>query len=216
MQKLHRREILLGGLAAVSVGAPAMATAYPKTLAFAAYRNGAHIGEQRMTFETTDGTLAVRTQADFTVKIGPVVLFRYRHEALERWREDRFESLETHTDSGGKRESVVATRTPSSVVIATQSPKPMAAPASALPFTHWNMAIARAPLFNPQTGALLRQTARQLGPSIVTLADGRRLQAQHISFSGDAAIDDWYDGEGTWTALRGRLIDGSMLEYRRL
>jgi hypothetical protein len=216
MQALHRREILLGGLAAAAVGAPAGAAGYPKSLAFAAYRNGARIGEQQMTFETADGLLIVRTHAEFIVKFGPVVVFRYRHDAIERWRRDRFESLETRTDAGGKRESVVATHTPSGVVIATQSPTPATAPAGALPFTHWNMAIARAPLFNPQTGALLRQTVRRLGPSLVTLADGRRLQAQRISFTGDAAIDDWYDADGNWTALRGRLMDGSTLEYRRL
>jgi len=213
---VRRRDVLLGGLAAVTAGAPAIAAAYPKTLAFAAYRNGAHIGEQRMSFEAADEQLAVRTEAEFSIKIGPVVLFRYRHAALERWRAGRFDSLETHTDSGGKRESVVATRTASGVVIATPSHGPASAPAGALPFTHWNMAIARAPLFNPQTGALLRQTVRQLGPSLISLADGRQLQAQHVSFSGDASIDDWYDAEGVWTALRGRLVDGSTLEYRRL
>lgn len=213
---MTRRDILLGGLAAMTAGAPALAAGYPKTLAFAAYRNGARIGEQQMSFEPTDQELAVRTEAEFAIKIGPVVLFRYRHAALERWRTGRFESLETHTDSGGKRESVVATRTASGVVIVTPSHGSATAPASALPFTHWNLAIARAPLFNPQTGALLRQTVRELGPSLVTLADGRRLEAQRVSFSGDASIDDWYDTNGVWAALRGRLIDGSTLEYRRL
>jgi hypothetical protein len=212
----RRRDIMLGGLAAMTTGRAALAIGYPGTLAFAAYRNGAHIGEQRMTFENADDALTVRTQADFAIKIGPIVIFRYRHEALERWREGQFDRLETQTDSGGKRERVVATRTAQGVVIAAQGPKPATAPAGALPFTHWNRAIARAPLFNPQTGALLRQTARLLGQSSVALNDGRRLQAERVSFAGDASIDDWYDADGVWAALRGRLVDGSMLEYRRL
>jgi hypothetical protein len=211
---MRRRDMLLGGLSAMA--SPAAASTYPKTLAFAAYRNGARIGEQRMTFETADDRLAVRTQAEFAVKIGPIVIFRYRHEALERWRAGGFESLETQTESAGKRERVDATHTPGGVVIVTQATKPTTAPATALPFTHWNMAIARAPLFNPQTGAVLRQTAHQMGAGPVVLADGRRVMADRVSFTGEANIDDWYDSEGIWTGLRGQLVDGSTLEYRRL
>jgi hypothetical protein len=35
------------------------------------------------------------------------------------------------------------------------------------------------------------------------------------SVRGEAEIDDTYDESGVWTALRGKLKDGSMIEYRR-
>ena len=34
--------------------------------------------------------------------------------------------------------------------------------------------------------------------------------------AGEAQIDNWYDEAGVWTALRGRLDDGSTMDYRRL
>jgi hypothetical protein len=214
--KHHRRELILGGLAAIALAPPARSAGYPRTLAFAAYRNGSRVGEQQMTFETEGDALTVRTNAVFAIKIGPVVLFRYHHSALERWRGGRFDRLETETQSGGKRETVVATHTTQGVVITAGTAKPVIAAAGTLPFTHWNQAIARAPLFNPQTGAVLHQTARVLGPSPVILDNGARLQAERVSFAGDASIDDWYDADGVWAALRGKLVDGSTLEYRRL
>ena len=76
--------------------------------------------------------------------------------------------------------------------------------------------MQRAPLFNPQTGKLLKLSVRQRGPETIILGDGRSLSAQRVSFTGDAQIDNWYDEAGVWTALRGRLDDGSTMEYRRL
>ena len=49
----------------------------------------------------------------------------------------------------------------------------------------------------------------------MTLADGRTVEAQVWALRGEADIDNWYDRAGVWTGLKGRLPDGSTLEYRR-
>ena len=33
---------------------------------------------------------------------------------------------------------------------------------------------------------------------------------------GEAEIDDFYDAQGNWLALKGKLEDGSRMEYRRI
>ena len=38
----------------------------------------------------------------------------------------------------------------------------------------------------------------------------------HWAVRGDAEIDDWYDTDGSWAALKGKLEDGSTMEYKRL
>ena len=211
-----RREVVIGSLAALGAAAT-RAAPYPPSLAFAAFRNGVRIGEQTMQFTADADSLEVRTRADFAVKLGPLTLFRYRHQAVERWRGGRFESLETHTDAGGKRQSVNAERSPAEVVISSDALRtPFRARPDILPFTHWNRAIVRAPLFNPQTGALLHLTASSLGRGPVALAGGTSIMAERIGFTGEVAIDDWYDDAARWTALRGRLADGSTLDYRRM
>jgi hypothetical protein len=86
------------------------------------------------------------------------------------------------------------------------------APLGAAPLTHWNTAAFARPLFNPQTGKALKCSAvRHQGETLPTGGPGLRWTVR-----GEAEIDDWYDAGGTWVALRGRLPDKSMLEYRRI
>ncbi|MGH6957125.1 MAG: DUF6134 family protein, partial [Caulobacteraceae bacterium] len=104
----------------------------------------------------------------------------------------------------------------SGVAIRPASGEPFVAPANALPFTHWNRAIARAPLFNPQSGKLLRERVAPPARSSVLLASGARIAATRVAFQGDADIDDWYDLSDVWAGLVGRLKDGSTMAYHRL
>jgi hypothetical protein len=208
-----RRTVLAGAIALVA--SPAAAATYPASLAFSAIRNGKRIGEHRLTFEAAGRDLTVRVRAELAIKLGPVTVYRYLHEVLEEWREGRFVRLESRTSSNGARESVVALRTAGAVTVQAGG-KRLAAPVATLPFTHWNPEIVGAPLFNPQTGKLLKLSARDLGESRVTTARGEAVQARRVAFRGDAEIDNWYDGAGAWVGLRGRLDDGSTMEYRRL
>jgi arylsulfatase A len=50
----------------------------------------------------------------------------------------------------------------------------------------------------------------------ITLADGRQVEGQVWALRGEAEIDNWYDKAGVWTGLKGRLEDGSRIEYRRV
>jgi len=187
----------------------------PAQLAFAALRNGRKIGEQHMTFDRGESLIA-HTLTEFTVTLGPIALYRYRHEATERWRSDRFEGLETRTRDNGKMLQVSARREDGGITISTAAGAVLRAPKDALPFTHWNRGIAKAPLFNPQDGKVLRVTVAKPVSGSVMLADGSSRRAEGVAFRGDAEIEDWYDGDGAWIGLTGRLKDGSMLEYRRL
>ena len=44
----------------------------------------------------------------------------------------------------------------------------------------------------------------------------RRVSVSHWTVRGEAEIDDFYDEAGVWTALKGKLEDGSRIEYRRV
>jgi hypothetical protein len=212
---IPRRAFLTGGLCAIAAPNLALAEPFPRRLAFSVLRNGKTIGEQSMTFETGEA-LIVRSVAEMKVKLGPVSLYHYRHEATEHWRGDMFQSLDTRTNDNGRMLQVSARREGDAIRIAQASGAQAAAAAQALPFTHWNRRIAAAPLFNPQDGKLLKERAMPAGPGLITLADGSSRRAESVVFRGDAAIEDWYDQDGVWTALKGRLKDGSELEYRRL
>lgn len=213
-EHLSRRALLCGAACCLLPSRPA-AAAFPARLAFEALRNGRKIGEQHMVFDTGDG-LTVRTEVELSVKLGPIALYRYRHEATERWRADHFVSLDTRTLDNGRRLTVSARREGQTVMIAPSAGVAMKASPDTLPFTHWNRAIATAPLFNPQDGKLLRLTVAAAVKGAVLLADESSRLAEGVAFRGDADIEDWYGGDGVWTGLTGKLKDGSTLEYRRL
>jgi len=90
----------------------------------------------------------------------------------------------------------------------------ISAPAGASPLTHWNAQALAGPLFNPQEGKLLKVSARRRTDGLTT--PGGRAAATLWSVRGEAEIDDWYDAEGSWLALKGKLKDGSVMEYRRV
>jgi hypothetical protein len=184
-------------------------------LAFAVFRNGVRVGEHVMSFSGAAEDVAVRTEVSLLVKLGPVPVYRYTHRALERWRGGRFASLETTTNGNGKLQRVEARRDADAVVIESAGGR-IRAPAQALPLTHWKAEALSGPLFNPQEGKLLRLTARRIGAEQVKLASGKPIPATRWSLRGESQIDNWYDQGGAWAALRGRLPDGSTMEYRRL
>lgn len=207
------RRAVLGGAAVALVAGPAWATPPASgRLRFAVWRSGVRVGQHEMSFVRTGALLNVTSDVGMTLRLGPVPLFRYAHHAVEQWRDDRFERLQTTSSSNGKRERVTAVRSPQGVRIETLAGSTSAS-ARAAPLTHWNPDVLAGPLFNPQTGRLLAVSAtRHLAEP---LPGGNVGKGTRWALSGDAQIENWYDEAAVWAALRGRLPDGSIMEYRR-
>ena len=209
-----RRALLTAG-ALLAVPTPLLAAPPAnRRLVFTALRNGVRIGEHRMTFSGDAASPTISTEVEIAVKLGSVTVYNYRHTAREIWEDGRFESLETVTDATAGDRKVSARRTADGVLIRTGR-REVLAPAGTAPLTHWNSKVLTGRLFNPQEGSLARITASPKGLRPVTLADGRSLEVQVWSLRGEAEIDNWYDRNGVWTGLNGRLVDGSRIEYRR-
>ena len=217
---LITRRLALGAGVGVGLSAllgPAAFAAAPSggRLAFSVLRNGDKVGEHAMSFSRSGGLITVSTDVEMRVRIGPVPVFRYTHTAQERWQGDSFQQLRTTTSSNGKIERVQADRSSGGVAIEGPSGR-VTAPANAAPLTHWNRNALDQPLFNPQVGKLVRVRVSRAGADSVELASGRSLPAERWSIRGEAEIDNWYDSQGVWAGLRGKLEDGSTLIYRRL
>jgi hypothetical protein len=198
---LPRRAVLAGGLVLPFLGTAALAA--PRALTFAVFRNGTKIGEHHVSFSGDENSLTATTDATMTVKIGPVPVFKYKHHAVEKRVDGAFASLVTATDSNGKGERVSAEKAGGAIRISCPSGT-IVAPVAANPITHWNSQIfSGAPLFNPQNGKLLKVTTRKIEPG-------------HWAIRGETEIDDYYDASGAWLSLKGKLDDGSQVEYRRI
>jgi len=215
-EALTRRTLIVGGLALLPM-APAWAQATgssTRRIAFDVRRNGQKIGAHTVDIEGDEGDQKVRTNVDLLVKFGPIPVFRYTFQSHETWRDGKFSALESHSETNGRRDQIHAVSGASGVTIQTARGQNHTAPADALPLSHWNQHALRNPLFNPQTGAMLKEhIARQDGETL-RLPDGRAIQTTKVTLVGDTEIIDWYDESGAWVALRGRLKDGSYLDYR--
>lgn len=195
-----RRELILGGVGLAL--APGAALAVPNRLAFQVYRNGAKVGEHIMTFTGDDTARTISTNVAMTVKVGPVPVYKYKHTAIEKWVAGKWASIDTTTNGNGKL-TKASGRAMGSYVQIIGPAGSQRAPADAVPLSHWNQANFSRPLFNQQEGKLLKVRCTQVAPG-------------HWSIRGETEIDNFYDASGNWLALKGKLEDGSKLEYKRV
>ncbi len=215
---LTRRAAVLGSFAAIPMlrSAPAYGVAGQERIAFDVIRQGSVIGTHQVVLEQSGSTLRAHIDCTLRVGFGPITFFRYHHQGVEVWQDGVFQSLDTTTDNNGEQLAVSARRVPGGIGIRTRDAAPRLAPANTLPLTHWNVACMHAPLFNPQDGTPIAESATCAGPDRVTLGNGREITATRYDLRGAAPINDWYDNGGTWTALRAEVKDGSILHYRRI
>lgn len=195
-----RRELILGGVGLAL--SPGVALAVPNRLAFQVFRNGTKVGEHIMMFTGDDTARTISTNVAMTVKVGPVPVYKYKHTATEKWVAGKWASIDTTTNGNGKLTKASARAMGSHVQI-TGPAGSQRAPADAVPLSHWNPANFSRPLFNQQEGKMLKVRCTQVAPG-------------HWSIRGETEIDNFYDASGNWLALKGKLEDGSKLEYKRV
>ena len=212
------RRTLLGQAAALILLPIAVARAdqtASRHLDFEVWRSGRRIGRHTVSVAGGDQDFVVSINAEMAISLGPISLFRYHHVATETWRGGRFAALNSASITNGHREQVSAALTPAGVFIKTLTGSHTLT-AEAMPLTHWNQHALQGPLFNPQTGAPMRETvSRQFGQTL-RMNDARAVTATRYALSGDAEIVDWYDQAGAWAALRGKVKDGSFIDYHRV
>ncbi len=215
-----RRLILAGGAALTAAPTllprPALA-AVPASgrLSFEIWRQGKKVGHHLVTFQTNGEEVTARSDVDLTLTLGPITLYRYAWRCTEHWRGAKFLGLEAHTSANGEMLKVVAQSAPNGVRIDATKLGSVLLPANAVPLAHWNPDAIHPPFFNPQDGKTLKLAASRRADTY-TPTGGRPVAATKISLTGETQIDDWYTPAGVWIGLRGKIKDGSMLDYRRI
>jgi hypothetical protein len=210
---VRRRDLMLGGGALMA--APAGSPGLPAGLRFDVMRDGRRIGSHSLDFRQDGDTLLASIDLKIVFSIGPIVLYRYTHTALETWRNGDFLSLRSATDDDGTRHRVDASRTADNVVVDTSGTGRAVLAIGSIPLTHWNILCMSRPLFSPEDGMPIASRVVTVGEDTVSLVDGSTVRTTHYSLAGKLAVDDWYDGAQVWTALRAAARDGSTIDYRR-
>ena len=215
---LDRRLFLSGACASLCL--PEAASANMRIpeggrLAFSVLREGSDIGAHVLTFARSGDEVTVQVAIDLVVRLGPVPVYRYEHRATEIWNGAAFRSLEAQTKDDGKRLTVKAQRLANAVSVESSNKGNYAAPANALPSTHWNRRMLDGPFFNTQTGELLSNAVTPRGSTTVETSAGRKINVRRFEIVGPITLETWYDDQQTWAGLQFKGKDGSQIVYKR-
>ena len=155
---------------------------------FTVMRNGNPIGHHRV--EVTRSAEETRVDVDIAldVSFGFITLYHYRHQATERWKDDRLLALDSITDDNGTPLTVHARADAAGITVSGQDGTAVV-PRDTVPTSYWNPAlVTNRPLLDSQTGRLLDVTRQSVSDT-------------HWRLIGDLNLEIVYDGDGQWDGL---------------
>jgi len=175
------------------------ARAEPLAWNFRVFLDEREIGHHHFTLRTDGAARELRSEARFQVRVLGLTVYRYAHDAMERWRGECLQALDSTTDDNGDREKVDWRGEPGGC---------------ALSFAYWNPKILQGgSLLNAQTGRFEPVTVTSQGEETIEVR-GRPTPSQRYRLAGaNLAIDVWYAG-AQWVALESAAKGGRRLRYR--
>ncbi|HNB29077.1 MAG TPA: DUF6134 family protein [Alphaproteobacteria bacterium] len=175
-------------------------------------RDGEKVGTHALTFRRTPIGLSVESRSDIEVKLLFLSAYSFRYQSTEHWRGGRLAQLYAASNDNGQAQRVEARAEQNRMSYrvaggAWQTGQPV------LPTTHWAMPRpGPATLLNTLTGNLNQVEIQDAGREAVQIG-ATAVTARRFVYSGDLAIESWYDADGRWIKLRFRAEDGSTIEY---
>lgn len=162
--------------------------------------DGKPIGTHRFVVSGEAGARRVESRARFVVRWLGVPVYRYRHEADERWQGDCLRELRAETETDGQTRPVA-------LRLGDECP---------MSFAYWNpRLLAQSALIDPQTGQPTPVRFERL-PDARIEQEGGAVPARGWRLrTAEQRIDIWYAADsGRWIALDADVEGGRRLSYR--
>jgi hypothetical protein len=174
--------------------------------------DGREIGRHEFTLRGMGEERELRSEARFDVRVLYVSVYRYLHEAVERWNGNCLQSLVSRTETNGESQSVSAAARGNHLAVERPQGRDEHE-GCVMSFAYWNPQILKERrLLNSETGELLPVRITPQGDETVEVR-GQRLAAQrHRIIAPSLQIDLWYAG-GRWIALEAPAKGGRRLRY---
>jgi Family of unknown function (DUF6134) len=150
--------------------------------------------------QAADGIYQIRSEAAFDVKFLGIVIYRYRHQATERWSQGCLTQIDSSTDDNGKRARVAKVLRDGCISS----------------YAYWDpqRLLSQHELLNPQTGALDAVQIKPMGEEMLEVR-GVPLRADRYQLrSSKLVIDLWYSKAGEWLQLVSTTESKQQLRYR--
>ena len=184
-----------------------------RDLRFLALRNGAPIGEHRVTFRPDGDRLTVETRVEIAVKILFFTAFRYKHEAEEVWRSDRLVSVKSTTDNNGTLRQVAGHAVADGFRIVGEDGPFLASAQLLTSDALWDRRIVReSRLIDVERGGEIGLVTKRLGDEQVDTPQGPVRASRYQMITPFYAGSVFHDADGRW--VKGLLeMKGERVEY---
>ncbi|WP_127566916.1 DUF6134 family protein [Glycocaulis alkaliphilus] len=199
---------ILASTIALSFSLPAAHAAIPadpaggETIQFNVYRGNSSFGTHEVRFQRNGDELIAEVSVRLRAGFGPVTVFRYEHDSVERWRDGQLVALEGETLKDGSRFPVEAVRNGAGIVSEGVLPEgeqhTAELPGDIIPSSHWRgyeEDLRR--ILNTEHGDAMEVSISDMGMEEIE-ADGGTIQARRIRLEGTLTVDLWYDENGFW------------------
>jgi len=190
---------------------------------FDIYRNNKHIGKHIFTFIRSDDQLSVISEINFEIKKFGVVLYKYKAEGTEIFKEGKLIKFNSKTNQNGKNKYVNMKFENSEYIIDGSSYKGKASADFELG-TWWNHSIIKAPAqISAVSGRIIKQKVNFIGREKVNFGE-KIFNTLHFNFSSTdnkleknkkLNTDVWYDEE-TLNWVKASFDKKGKWEYRIL
>ena len=218
----------------LTLAAVAAAPAIAQTWDFEVRLDGKPIGTHRFVVDGPADARTVSSTARFDVRLLGITVFRYRHEARERWRGDCLSEIRSSTDDDGKPVEVDRRLGPPAAASATTATTTAIAgePACLMSYAYWHPGLVQQRrLLNPQTGDVDEISVERL-PDATLPVGGRDVDAARWRITSVAralpaaeasgkppparqVLTLWRDrADGRWIGLDAQVKGGRVLTYR--
>ncbi|WP_420432390.1 DUF6134 family protein [Hyphobacterium sp.] len=172
------------------------------TIEFDVYRGNSRFGSHILRFEEIGDRLRVTSDVDLRVRIGPITVFRYEHDATEVYEGDTLLSFEAETLKDGKRLVVALDRAGDRLTgrgtDVDGNPLTVERAAGLILSSHWQgYSEGTDVILNTETGEEMPVTIREIGVETLSIG-GRDVAARHIRVEGSLTLDLWYGPDGEW------------------
>lgn len=167
-------------------------------LAYEIVRKDKPLGFQVLDFSRSDaGELVVDIHIEIDFKIGPIPLFRYRHDSREVWRDGTLLSLNSKTDNNGEDETV-ALRLENGRYVGSGRKFENNLEAPLLSTSYFNPNFIRQSAFiSSQDARLLTAEVERIGVETLSI-ENAPVQATRFRLHGKLRSDIWYTDSGRW------------------
>lgn len=205
--------MMAGGLITLLAAGLAAAAQESRVWDFRATLDGSPIGYHRFTLSDAGAARELKSETRFQVRVLGFTVYRYVHDATERWRGDCLERLTARTDDNGKTSSVDALSEGERMAVNGPRGREML-DGCVMSFAYWNPQILRqSRLLNAQTGVYEATKIAALGEESVMVRGNRVLARRYRIDGAGSPIDIWYAANDEWVALESAVAGGRRLRY---